>query len=1356
MASISDITGSLTGIIQGLGAAVRNMGLAMTAASAVAGGAMFTLARRADRVSEAFREVDTIASRTSDTQAKYGELVSELNTEMGINANKIQVIDGLYKSLSAGITDSTEAQNAFLKSAARLSVVGRTDLKTTVDVLSTSINAYGEENMNAERSSNALFATVQFGKTTLEELAPVMGRVIALGSDMDVTIEELGASMAVLTRTGFESRIAATGLRAILRGLMKPTKDMQSLLRDLALEQDLFADSMGESSEQVRQLAEDYRSTTDALSDFEEQQKSARNSVEENSLKIQEARLLQQAIERGQREEAEKVIETEELRGATYEELEEKIASYRFEVNQSRVEEERARQKKQELQEKVSELESTFKEEIDTAGDLGSGVGQLVVENEGLIETLTKLRERANEQGIAMDDLFNRSRGLQAALALLGDNGELVNEIYAAMQQESGLTEEKMAELEERFGTTKDEILELRQGVTEVTDEFEKTKGPVQEQRDAFAVLGEAATDLGEVFNEMVNERVVAFAEFVGNAVDKISNLEESVKDQIGTFLVLATSIGLVLGPLLFLGGQIAIIASVMGSMFLPFTLAAGSAIGILARGLLIASEGGEEATSMFKSMRGVLSGLIDFLSFLRTVFVQEVLPGMRIAGQGIIDVISAVIGEVNKEVGDGANLIRQFASLWGSAFAIIGTFLSNNANAIASYVGLVVGILINQIIPAVVKIGRIFISDVFPKIISFIKSQVIPTAIKLGDVFINKALPALIAFGQSAWKSVKPALLSLGMGLLSVVDSLFKLAQTKGARKAAVNISNAIRKMALSFVDLIDSLGKFLQQNSDLVARLIVAGTALYGFARAFSFLKPIISALAPVILRLGGAIGTAIGFIRPLVAAVRGAPLAMLTFRGAIRSVGATLLGLSGPIGWAIAIIATLASLWIADVGGMRAKMKPLVDLVSRFANGLRNKVLPAVINFSESVWRLVTAIGGLIKTIIDVVFKILKLGDGSHLLTAIFTGLRYAVDGVINVLTGLFQAMAGVIDIFSAVILLLQGDFDAALVALIQGLINVDKGIKNILFGLGQFMFGIFAFIIGGIWGLAVDLAEAIVAPFIWGYNKVKDGLASFGTDVVDAFKKIPGQIYRGLTGAGKMAMVDVVGVFSGLKEDVIGKNSPLKNLVEEALNVGENIVKNIIQGLENLKQDLKEKAQELANVISNQLPESPAKEGPFSKPHGPQSRGEAISEGLAKGMKNKKGEVRDSTQEVVDQDFDSSEIDVDNVEYNEPDGEEIDTETEDVSIDTRTDVWGDDGVPEKGEFEENTNVKEKDMKNQDVDGMGQTINIKEKAVFFEKGAFQGVSDDEIPEMVKETVDKSMDEIIEDLEAKGLSSE
>jgi len=108
------------------------------------------------------------------------------------------------------------------------------------------------------------------------------------------------------------------------------------------------------------------------------------------------------------------------------EELNDIIDDYRFEVNKLRVEEEQLNLEEQALQDTVEDTKNAFSEAVGSSGDLEGGLGQLVLENQDLVDTLVELRERADEQGIAFSDLFPRTRALQGVLALVGEDGELL------------------------------------------------------------------------------------------------------------------------------------------------------------------------------------------------------------------------------------------------------------------------------------------------------------------------------------------------------------------------------------------------------------------------------------------------------------------------------------------------------------------------------------------------------------------------------------------------------------------------------------------------------------------------------------------------------------------------------------------------------------------------------------------------------------------------------------------------------------------------------------------------------------------------------------------------------------------
>lgn len=128
---------------------------------------------------------------------------------------------GMYDILSASI-DATKATEVL-----RISVIaakaGFTTTAVSADAITTIINSYGLAAEDAASVSDLLFAIVKRGKTTFDELAPNIGKVAAIASIAGVSLEDLGAAIATLTRAGLPTEIALTSLRSIINAFLKPT-----------------------------------------------------------------------------------------------------------------------------------------------------------------------------------------------------------------------------------------------------------------------------------------------------------------------------------------------------------------------------------------------------------------------------------------------------------------------------------------------------------------------------------------------------------------------------------------------------------------------------------------------------------------------------------------------------------------------------------------------------------------------------------------------------------------------------------------------------------------------------------------------------------------------------------------------------------------------------------------------------------------------------------------------------------------------------------------------------------------------------------------------------------------------------
>lgn len=141
---------------------------------------------------------------------------------------------GLYETLSAGITNVAEATD-LLSVANQFAVGGNTDLKGSVDVLTSSLNTYKDTGETAASLSDKLFTAIAAGKTTAGELSQSLGEVAPTAHALGVGFDELSASIAALTVQGIKTPQAITGLNAMLSNIAKPSSDAAAEAKRLGI-----------------------------------------------------------------------------------------------------------------------------------------------------------------------------------------------------------------------------------------------------------------------------------------------------------------------------------------------------------------------------------------------------------------------------------------------------------------------------------------------------------------------------------------------------------------------------------------------------------------------------------------------------------------------------------------------------------------------------------------------------------------------------------------------------------------------------------------------------------------------------------------------------------------------------------------------------------------------------------------------------------------------------------------------------------------------------------------------------------------------------------------------------------------
>ncbi len=156
-----------------------------------------------------------------------------------------ELADALFFITSAGLRGS-EALDA-LEVSAKAASAGLGATQDVAFAAVSAVNAYGAENLNAAQAVDILTNTVRQGNVEAADVAGVLGNVIPIAAEMGVSFDQVGASLAAMTRLGADAASSATSLSSIMSGLIKPTSEAEQALA-----------SVGTSSAELRsQLREE-------------------------------------------------------------------------------------------------------------------------------------------------------------------------------------------------------------------------------------------------------------------------------------------------------------------------------------------------------------------------------------------------------------------------------------------------------------------------------------------------------------------------------------------------------------------------------------------------------------------------------------------------------------------------------------------------------------------------------------------------------------------------------------------------------------------------------------------------------------------------------------------------------------------------------------------------------------------------------------------------------------------------------------------------------------------------------------------------------------------------------------------
>ena len=136
--------------------------------------------------------------------------------------------------------------NAILEASAKSAAIALGTERDVAQLLTSALNAYGEENLSAHRAAEILLSTVREGALDANELSSSLGKTLAPAAELGVELDELGAIVAFYTRFGVSAAESTTAFRSVLEGILKPSEQARDILGDIGISVEELQEFVGE------------------------------------------------------------------------------------------------------------------------------------------------------------------------------------------------------------------------------------------------------------------------------------------------------------------------------------------------------------------------------------------------------------------------------------------------------------------------------------------------------------------------------------------------------------------------------------------------------------------------------------------------------------------------------------------------------------------------------------------------------------------------------------------------------------------------------------------------------------------------------------------------------------------------------------------------------------------------------------------------------------------------------------------------------------------------------------------------------------------------------------------------------
>jgi len=219
---------------KGMADAMSEAGTIMATAGAAIAGGLGVAVKQAAAFDQAMRNVNSIAKLSEGQFGALRQSVMGLTNDPTIKDGPAELAKGLYDVYSSGFQG--KAALDVLRVAAQGASAGMTDSATSGRALMAVLNS-GIGGVDGTRGAmDLLFKTVDLGVVSFWELAGSIGAVLPTAKAAGISMQEVGAAIAVMTRQGQSGSEAVNDLLNVITKILRPPEAAAKVFQQYGVE----------------------------------------------------------------------------------------------------------------------------------------------------------------------------------------------------------------------------------------------------------------------------------------------------------------------------------------------------------------------------------------------------------------------------------------------------------------------------------------------------------------------------------------------------------------------------------------------------------------------------------------------------------------------------------------------------------------------------------------------------------------------------------------------------------------------------------------------------------------------------------------------------------------------------------------------------------------------------------------------------------------------------------------------------------------------------------------------------------------------------------------------------------------